>query len=283
MNDSVSLFFPSTTTSPIARRDTTTSLYTYDITSRDAILANLQVFYAPYTVEFRSFEQVIRNGVEGVNFKFALRNPDTGNHLTAQQLATVVQSSAAISALEGATLVVYSGSLDNISIDDPGAIVMIVCSAIGIIFTGFVYFLSYRLRRSSLANANRWRSKSTTSLQALNALPDSWYSWDILSLGIAVLFAYGMTDAVEPNVSSCRAQVAMIPFSFGIIVPYVCLLQMVFFTFPVTLSLPSSLFAKSYEIYIRRKNKYALLKPVEMPLRRISISLWTFIHALHWV
>ncbi|KAI8589268.1 hypothetical protein BDZ88DRAFT_418924 [Geranomyces variabilis] len=252
-NDSLTFAFPAGV--PIFANSSETVTFTVD--GRDRLINRVKNAYsATYFVIYRDFyispakassSGLLRRDASGdtLSLKFSLADLVTGTFLDYLQLAkasTIFTQTLAAPYKTGITTI--TGELANTTLKSAGSILVIVVSCICIMAV-FSLAGSLYLKRSAPPLGG-----TTTNLDMA------------LACGLAVLFAYPITETVIPTATSCAAQIWIIPPSLGLIA--------------------ACLVAKSFSHYARRKNKIALEAELSERFRKtltlaIGILLSTYI------
>ncbi|KAI9094675.1 hypothetical protein DFS34DRAFT_628680 [Phlyctochytrium arcticum] len=231
--------------------------FDFSVAGRDALFAQVQKVYGDsHNVIFRDYwssepsTRLQRRSSNGtLNLKFSLINLYDGNFLNYRELQAAggkLQTSLDpnFTSVGSAGVGVATGALANTSINSIGSILVVVSSAVTIIFTIVLAILLFRKR-------------------AHPALVGTSVALDmVLAFGIVNLLAFPITDAFEPTNATCSAQVLMLPNSFGL---------------PATV-----LLFKAYQIFTRRRNKVALRSPIPLIMHRFGTSCIFISEAIFW-
>ncbi|KAI8998274.1 hypothetical protein BC832DRAFT_240776 [Gaertneriomyces semiglobifer] len=227
--------------------------FDFSVTSRDAMIQHLEGLYdGQYGVIFRDFwtgsqrKLTRRSGGDStVYLKFSLVDK-VGSYLDYRQLqsAVGVLKSKLISP-DTSGLQVTTGALANTDITAVGSIIAIICCALGVVTVTALAVLRFR---KGDGPAVRGTSRHLDLL---------------LAFGLANLFALPITDTMTPTAASCRAQIWMIPLSFGIIVP--------------------TLVVKSFGQFTRRKNKIALRSDIPLRSQKLGAAFIGVMQVMYWV
>ncbi|KAJ3172279.1 hypothetical protein HDU87_008140 [Geranomyces variabilis] len=239
-NDSLTFAFPAGV--PIFTNSS--DVVTFTVDGRDQLISRVKKAYsATYTVIYRDFRglrssnsSLTRRDASGdtLYLKFSLADLVTGNFLDYLQLAKVSTIfTQTLDAPYRAGITTTIGALANTTIDSVGSILVIIISCVCI------------MTALSLAGALYIRP-SRPPLGATTRNFDM-----ALPCGLAVLFAFPITETMIPTATSCALQIWLIPPSFGLIA--------------------ACLVAKSFSHYARRKNKIALEAELPERFRKILI------------
>ncbi|KAJ3008602.1 hypothetical protein HKX48_008439 [Thoreauomyces humboldtii] len=258
-NDSVTFGFTANQTVFLDSADS----FDLSVDGRDRMIEQIQAVYGDtYTVVYRDFYSSTASslarrdsGTATLFLKFSLTYP-SGTYLNYKELATAsTVLTAKLASPETMGIKVVVGNLANVSVTSAGSIATIAISCLCIttvlVLQGMVF-----------------------ARRAQQPVQGTTHELDIfLAAGLAFLFAYPVTDTMIPTAASCRAQIWLIPLSFGLIT--------------------SCLTIKSFIHYTRRKNKMILATDLSPSLARrlnlvvscifglyvIYVGVWTAIES----
>ncbi|KAJ3179976.1 hypothetical protein HDU85_004260 [Gaertneriomyces sp. JEL0708] len=248
-NDSLTMSFDAG--NPVFKNGLDT--FDFSVSGRDAMIQHLEGLYdGQYGVIFRDFwtgsqrKLARRSGGENtVYLKFSLVDK-VGSYLDYRQLQSAVGVlKASLISPDTSGLEVTTGALANTDITAVGSIIAIICCALGVVTVTALAVL-------------RFRKGDGPTVRGTSRHLDL-----LLAFGLANLFALPITDTVTPTAASCRAQIWMIPLSFGLIVP--------------------TLVVKSFGHFTRRKNKIALRSDIPLGSQKLGTAFIGATQVMYWV
>ncbi|TPX66688.1 hypothetical protein SpCBS45565_g04258 [Spizellomyces sp. 'palustris'] len=217
------------------------SVVPYIIEARDVLFSNLSQLYQPdYAVVYRSFSPSINT----VIFKYSLMKTASDDFVSYRELQSMIPGTVALLSqlgLPSSDASILAGDLANIDRGVAGIVIMAI-AALGIFMTAGSEIVIFR-RNNSLA----------VPTYTVNSL---------LAVGTAFMWAYPITDAVAPTSITCRTQILFIPFTLGIILPWL---------------LAKALY---YRYYLM--NGILLRRGMSGSDRNAFLSLFTVLHLLFW-
>ncbi|KNC98603.1 uncharacterized protein SPPG_06285 [Spizellomyces punctatus DAOM BR117] len=216
------------------------SLVPYTIQARDVLFSNLSQLYQPdYAVVYRSFSP----SIDTVVFKYSLMKIASDDFVSYRELQSMIPGTVALLSqlgLPSSDASIVAGDLANIDRGVPGIVIMAI-AVLGIFLTAGSEIVIFR------------RGNNSAPTYTVNSL---------LAVGTAFLWAYPITDAVEPTSITCRTQILLVPFTLGIILPW--LLVKAFY----------------YRYYLM--NGVLLRRGMSRSDRNAFLSVFTGLHLLFW-